>query len=759
MTNFLAISAAISYTKRLWFISIILLLSLRLSVAQNPHKTLPVPIKTGHFKDINLESHLQVFCDSSNQAFLEKIKNNSDNKFKALASYTQGLNPDYTYWVKFKLHNTSKQFIRSYLRLGTNDTVHIFVSAPNQTNIQTRQATGIMVDFKNRVHSTGPWYEQLAQLNLAPQSTHTIYYQIRNFKSQPINLQTILVSDRKQQAHMGIQDFTQGIFHGFFWLTFFIAITLFISTKKNVYLLYALQTIGFSIAYLPSYGYMEFITHNNFQDYIIWLIASQLASASYIQFMRVAVHTREMSRYLDYALIFLIGIRLLVIVVGIILLFGYNHTLPTILASMANFVSLALGTIAIVYAYGKGNAFAKYLLAGCVMFLAGVTLNTLASQGVITAEVPGVFLQTGLLLQNIVFGAGLGHNIYLNFKREQKAQIKILSLEKNAKKELEVKVKERTKELKSANDSILSQNEELQQQQEEILAQQDFIETKNKELARAHQQLASSIRAAENIQKAILPQQSKFEQLLKDYFIIYRPKDVVSGDFYWITEIKTPTHKNQYPKPANASVLEETTQVVLAAVDCTGHGVPGAFMSLIGHMLLDKIVNILKITDPAKILKQLDKEVKQVIKQNGVRNDGGMDMSLVVLEKLPDGRTKVDFAGAKNSLTYIPSNDLGIKEIRGTRKSIGKQTRMNTNFETKRLILPPESLLYLRSDGFTDQNNVRRRKLGSDKLNQTLEKNQHLNLKNQQLYLSALLDHYMIDTEQRDDILLIGVQV
>ncbi|WP_299454460.1 SpoIIE family protein phosphatase [uncultured Microscilla sp.] len=751
--------ALATYTS-LWLIAALLLLNIHLPFAQ-PTATSEslLTLNNPDFDDLDLAPYLQVLADPTHRLSFSDIKHQYNHQFTPLQSYQQPINSSYTYWVKLKVHNTSIRFIKGFLYLGVNDTTHVYVYDHQAAAFQDRQSTGVMIDFKDRLHGLGNWYDQLAEVRLTPQGLYTIYYKIHNHSSQAIDFQAKLVTDQSQQAHNKRQNFTQGVFHGFFWLIFFIAMTVFISTKEVVYLLFALQTISFSIGYLPSYGYLSFISNNNIHDYIIWLIASQLAGISYIQFMRVVLHTRQLSKYIDYALVLMIITRLMALFISGILLYQYKHAVATNMLSIINLANMVAGITIIVIVYNKGATFAKYLLVGSFLFLAGLTLNSVASLGLITDIEPGLFLQAGILWQNIMFGAGLGHNIYLNFKKEQEAQLKILSLEKNAKRELEQKVAERTQELKKANSEILTQNEELQQQQEEVLTQQDFIATKNKELARTNHKLDSSIRAANNIQQAILPHQSKFDQLLNDYFIIYQPKDVVSGDFYWINPIKTHPHQDTFPRPANPSVLSHTHKVVLAAVDCTGHGVPGAFMSLIGHMLLDRIVNILKITNPAKILTRLDNEVLNILTKNGVHSDGGMDMSIVVVEKLPDGQTQIDFAGAKSHLVYVDANDATLQEIKGSRRAIGREIKHPLGFENHRLTLPANSLLYLKSDGFTDQNNVKRRKFGTRRLKHTLAKIHHLPLLEQKVFLNTLLERYMRDTEQRDDILLIGVRL
>lgn len=335
-------------------------------------------------------------------------------------------------------------------------------------------------------------------------------------------------------------------------------------------------------------------------------------------------------------------------------------------------------------------------------------------------------------------------------------------------------LKKKNYEIELQQQEILTQNEELYQNQEEILAQRDFIEQKNKELGTANEKMKSneqilkkaydqlkqsetqikvqrdeleetnnrvksSINAALAIQTAILPYPAKLDDLLKDYFIIFKPKDDVSGDFYWLNKVDEKT--------------------VLACVDCTGHGVPGAFMSLIGNTLLDKIVRVWKILEPAQILTKLHEDIQVMLRQEETGNNNGMDVCLVVLEKLADEQTKVIFSGAKNSLIYFPVDSVQACFLEGDRKSIGGEQNEKKFFTNKEVILAKGSVIYLASDGFEDQNDKKRKKFGKKRLVDLLEKNNHLPLAQQQEVLENALKLQMENTNQRDDITLIGVKL
>lgn len=305
--------------------------------------------------------------------------------------------------------------------------------------------------------------------------------------------------------------------------------------------------------------------------------------------------------------------------------------------------------------------------------------------------------------------------------------------------QLEDKVKQRTFELQVKQEEIMAQNEELHQNQEEIMAQRDFIAQNNKELMQRERLINSSMKVAQTIQHAILPYPQKLNDLLKEYFVINRPKDVVSGDFFWLNKIDNYTF--------------------LIVADCTGHGVPGAFMTLIGDILLDKIVRIWKIYEPTQILERLHEEIRRVLRQDETESNYGMDIAVLRIQPEMENNFIIDFAGAKRNLYFIKPQTNEIQELKGSRKSVGGWTNKNINFENHTLLLPKESLIYLQSDGFADQNNMQRKRFGEEKLKQLLAEIHQEDLQTQKDILTDTLQKYMQDTSQRDDILLIGFKL
>ena len=296
--------------------------------------------------------------------------------------------------------------------------------------------------------------------------------------------------------------------------------------------------------------------------------------------------------------------------------------------------------------------------------------------------------------------------------------------------------------LNKQQQEILAQNEELQQQQEEIKTQQEFVENQNQELTLSNLKVSQSLKAAQLIQKAIWPYEEKLKSLLEDYFVIYRPKDVVSGDFYWLNK------------------LENKTFII--AADCTGHGIPGAFMSLICNTLFDKIIRVWKLTDTGEILDKAREETRILLRQRELGYSNGMDVAIVRVDEAVGDKNekKIQFSGAKRPLYYVKPETKTIEEIRGDRVSIGgRPRREEVGFLAHELTLAKGSLIYLGSDGFADQNNKKRRPITTARLMDKLSEYANYPLKEQQRLLENYLDTHMQGTEQRDDILLIGTKI
>ncbi len=281
---------------------------------------------------------------------------------------------------------------------------------------------------------------------------------------------------------------------------------------------------------------------------------------------------------------------------------------------------------------------------------------------------------------------------------------------------LEGKVAERTQEVTRKNEELAARNLEIEAQRREML---------------------ESLGYARTIQQAMLPSAETLTAALGEHFVLWKPKDIVSGDFYWLHE--------------------QDGEVVLVVADCTGHGVPGAFMSTIGSDLLGKIVADRGVRQPAEILHQLHHGIERMLRQ-GERQTllDGMDAAVCTLQR-ETGR--LTFAGARRPL-YLMADGV-LTELKGDRATVGGSSRERRprHFTPQQVMLTPGMMLYLTTDGFADQPNDRGKKYGTRRLLEVLASVSGLPPAEQQVRLEAELAAHMGAEAQRDDITVFGFRV
>lgn len=262
------------------------------------------------------------------------------------------------------------------------------------------------------------------------------------------------------------------------------------------------------------------------------------------------------------------------------------------------------------------------------------------------------------------------------------------------------------------------------------------LERANAELAEKNQQITSSIQYARRIQEALLPSPERMAQAsLGEHFIIYLPLSIVSGDFYWLAQVND--------------------DMLVAVVDCTGHGVSGAMLSMIGQTLLNKIVTEDRMLDPAQILERLHRDVRAALQQHTGEAMDGMDVCLC---RLHPGRQRVAFAGAKRPLYLVAGQEL--QEIKGDRKPIGgRQKEEQRVFTNQELAVSPGDMLYLCSDGLADQPDPDQQKFGSPQLRAVLAELAPLPLNVQRARLLERVQAHQRHEPQRDDLTMFGIRL
>ncbi len=309
-----------------------------------------------------------------------------------------------------------------------------------------------------------------------------------------------------------------------------------------------------------------------------------------------------------------------------------------------------------------------------------------------------------------------------------------------------------------ANRARRKANNKLEKQNKEIVEKSEQLGSALKKIAHQNQNITQSINYAKGIQQALLPKPSHLNDYLKESFILFKPRDIVSGDFYWFREIdaKSDIFKifGMHRQKSDADKSKETKKLVISAVDCTGHGVPGAFMSMIGYNLLDEITNK-GITRPDLILEELHRGVRFTLKQRETNNQDGMDMSLCVIDK--EEKT-IQYAGAKNPLIYI--NNGNVEQIKGDKNGIGGKSD-DHKYTLHNLSIEGPTWFYLFSDGYIDQfGGDNGRKFMIKSFREMLVEIHQMPMEKQKEYLDNVFKKWMgTKYNQIDDVLIIGFKI
>jgi serine phosphatase RsbU (regulator of sigma subunit) len=499
---------------------------------------------------------------------------------------------------------------------------------------------------------------------------------------------------------------------------------------------------------------------NKFQPYIMsWIsIFFLLFGMAYLELRSALKHW-----YRSVVIVLgLTGIRILLVLIEVLFNFNYPAFIDRIFTVVWIFtvgiIPLFILIMPAILRIRKGFRPAWYFLVANLVLIPLIyitiysSLSSSAVIGIYESIFVRIFLSSGMyiaaILQILIFSFGIARKMRLDELENKRNQEQIIDqlkvnekLKDKVNRELEQKVQERTRE-------ISEQKEEIQSQRDEIKEQRDMVFAQKKEIT-------DSIDYAQRIQVAVLPRKEYLDKIMPEYFVFYKPKDIVSGDFYWIERMKD--------------------SLIVVAADCTGHGVPGAFMSMLGIALLNEQLAKSKIDDPGKILDNLRTRVKVMLAQEGKSEEqkDGMDMTIAIIDKQ---KKELQFAGANSPLFLIRSSsqltgsEPGLEasmesdgshlfEFKGDRQPIGYYWEEN-KFTSHRVKLRDHDTLYVFSDGFIDQfGGEGRKKYKVNRFKELLLSLQKESMETQKDMLEDAFESWRGDIEQIDDVCVIGVRI
>lgn len=304
--------------------------------------------------------------------------------------------------------------------------------------------------------------------------------------------------------------------------------------------------------------------------------------------------------------------------------------------------------------------------------------------------------------------------------------------------------RKKNKILQTKNAEVLLQKEEIEAQRDEIEAQRDEIqrqkelsESQTEQIKKQNQDIKDSIEYAKHIQIALFPDKITLQKVLKDGFCLFKPKDIVSGDFYWVAQVE------------NKSII--------VAADCTGHGVPGAFMSIIGINFLNEIIFDEEIIQPNLILNELRKKIiKTLVNANRIeKSKDGMDVALIVIDY---DQMKLEYAGAYNHLYYI--RDHMLNSIKADRMPVGLSDKAIAPFTNHTLDIQKDDIFYMFTDGYADQfGGPNRKKFRVGNLRELLLDIHEKEMVDQKRALFETFINWKDNQPQVDDVLSIGIKI
>jgi len=297
-------------------------------------------------------------------------------------------------------------------------------------------------------------------------------------------------------------------------------------------------------------------------------------------------------------------------------------------------------------------------------------------------------------------------------------------------------LQEQNEEIESQNEELVQQNEEIKNQRDELERQRNLTLEQSNQIARKNTELTSGIRYAQNIQSGMLIPERKMREILPQHFILFKPRDVVSGDFYW--------------------AFSKGDRVFFATVDCTGHGVPGAFMSLLGLSLLNDLILEADYPEAGDLLNRFRVKVIQALRQDNYQQGNGdkMDISLCIWER---NRKTIQYAGAYQPLYLVKNGEL--MEYKANRIPVGVESRLDQSFDTHHIPVGEGDMLYLFTDGYPDQmSHDQSEKIKINRFKELIGEIASLDPREQKIRLEEYFNRWKGPNPQTDDMLVMGVK-
>ncbi|MGB0523173.1 MAG: 7TM diverse intracellular signaling domain-containing protein [Flammeovirgaceae bacterium] len=679
--------------------------------------------------EYSLGRPVQILEDSTATLTFKEVRTSEFNaKFKKSDSDhpNAGFNT-HSYWYRFKVFNVADPRFKWLLHIGFPGLDTIEVYQIHKTGEIHKTITGDLFPFDDRPIK---YKDFLIPLDLRRGETLEVYVRVAGISTKTWNAH-IIEHSHFLEKHINIT-ILNILLSGVIFGLFIYNLLLYLGTKQRGYLYYILYLFAFWCTYSFMLGYgFQFVFKNHPQlanaitnfAAIITLTLGSLFSRLFLKIPKIAPQLDQTIRILEFVAVLGSCIQLYSYTHPPAYLWGFNILRSLIYIYCPLFI--LMGVLALLK---KVNT-AKFYLLAWIFTIIGVIITILKAEGFL----PNVWfteyaVSIGVIIQASLFSFGLANQINIAEKEKRKAQDATIKA-----------LKENERMVKDQN-SVLERL--VQERTEELNANLETVSHQKREIERKNKNILSSINYASRIQQSILPVQLEFDKLFgkQNTFIYYRPKDIVSGDFYWLKQLDD--------------------KIIFAVIDCTGHGVPGALMSIVGYDLLNNAVNNLNLWQPNKILDSMQYGLDLVLRQYQKDSGDGLVISLCTYHPK---QKKLYFAGARQALVYIQNREM--KVIKGDKQSIGgfkKHLKPPHPFTAHELTITQPTTLYLYSDGYQDQfGGAKKRKFMAKNFRAFFLQNHEHDMEHQAQILDQQLDFWMTEgnEQQMDDITVLGIKL
>jgi len=625
------------------------------------------------------------------------------------------------YWIRYKLRNESDSNTKWLQDFFDSSIENIYFYLPDGKGGFTEKKAGSSFVFGNKKLQHKNFVFFLPDFH----GKEITYY--ARIDSHHLNFMLSVIRSYERFSFYALGEYYfLGIFYGLIFAMALYNFFIYITTRDRTYLWYVLYLISNALYCMSldgtgfQYIWRNFPQFNPYSSSIFLFVMVMWVLMYTLNFLSLRSLAPRFAKILRFVVVF----RAIIFVAE----FSLVPNLKNIIFFDA--APMVFMYIAVILALSKGFKPAWYFAIGITFLLWGFVISNLTVNSIFGFSLPNNILTVysfnfGTVIQLMFLSFALADRIRVMKEETDNAQRRVIN------------------QLRENQEFKEKQNRELEQKVEErtieVTLQKQEMERQSKEIAGLYKEVTDSIETSKVIQQSILPSEKVMKMFLANFFILYKPKDIVSGDFYWF-HVKN-------------------NKIYIAAIDCTGHGVAGAFMSLIGYNLLNQIMKEKSNNSAAEILTKLNEDVIKSLHQDevGALSREGMDVAFCVIDM---SNKKMQFSGANNPLYQIRNKEITI--FKADRNSIGIQRGgKKASFTNQELDFLKGDSFYIFSDGYADQIGGAdgTEKFMYPRFRELIINSSDLEMKEQRKVIDDTIENWRNGQEQLDDILVMGFRL